>query len=86
MTDLRLTIMPDGEVYDGRYCLRGDIDWARKHYDLDFVSASPQEMADYYHISLKRFMVGQKWAYKHLPKYGVMRPSYLERILDNQHG
>ena len=36
MNDLRFTIMPDGNSYDGRYCLKGDIDWALSKYDLDF--------------------------------------------------
>jgi len=48
--------MPDGRVYDGRYELKGDIEfskWAK--VDVD----DPEAMAYFYGVSLETYMLGQ---------------------------
>lgn len=79
MNDLRRTVMPDGQLYDGRYCLVGDLTWARTQYSLDVNVATPQQMADYYEVSLERYLEGQRWAKENLPKYNIDLPKYLKR-------
>jgi hypothetical protein len=76
MNDLRLCVMPDGKRYDGRYCLRGDIDWAMSRYELDFRQITTEQMAEYYGVSVERFMEGQAWAQENLPRLGVAMPDY----------
>lgn len=50
--------MPDGQLYDGRYNLSEDIEGFLK-YARD--PNSPSEWADYYGVSLVRYVEGQKW-------------------------
>ncbi len=80
MSDLRKTIMPDGQLYDGRYCLTGDMNWATKAYGHDINRATPQEMADYYTVPLERYLEGQKWAKANLERFGRDLPPYLRRM------
>lgn len=83
LNDLRLTIMPDGNLYDGRYCLLGDIEWANTKFGIDFMEASVEQLADYYGIPTDAFIAGQQWAFEHLEKdFGVEIPSYIYRILN----
>jgi uncharacterized protein YjbI with pentapeptide repeats len=50
------TIMPDGEIYDGRFNLFGDLDLAR----WNNVKANDiQAMADFYGVSLENYCQGQ---------------------------
>jgi uncharacterized protein YjbI with pentapeptide repeats len=79
MSDLRRTIMPDGQPYDGRYCLKGDLNWARTNYGIDVNEATPQQMADYYNVPLERYLEGQKWAKANLERLGRDIPLYLQR-------
>jgi len=55
--------MPDGQLYDGRYNLPNDI-------ELFLKSArnpnNPQEWADFYGVSLARYLEGQAWAQANL--------------------
>lgn len=67
LNDLRETVLSDGSVYDGRYCLKGDLDWAYSKYGIDVRIASPQQMADYYAVPLERYLEGQRWAKANLP-------------------
>ena len=53
------SIMPDGSVYDGRFNLAGDLaraGWAKIHTD------DPQDMAEFYGVSLETYLLGQKKA------------------------
>lgn len=81
LNDLRLTHMPDGTLYDGRFCLSGDIDWARTHYGIDFLVARIETLADYYEVSTEDFIAGQHWAYENLPKLEQDIPPYLPKLI-----
>lgn len=80
MNDLRRSIMPDGNLYNGRFCLKGDLEWASSHYGVDVNKASVEEMADYYDVSLEEYVAGQKWAIINLPKLDVQLPHYITQI------
>lgn len=81
LNDLRLTYMPDGTLYDGRFCLSGDIDWARSKYGIDFMLASLETLADYYEVSAENFIEGQRWAHENLAKLGYDTPPYLQKLI-----
>ncbi|MBN1311942.1 MAG: pentapeptide repeat-containing protein [Anaerolineae bacterium] len=51
--------MPDGQIYDGRYNLSEDI-----HLYLKFARNpnNPQEWAEFYGVSLDKYLEGQAWA------------------------
>lgn len=50
--------MPDGSLYDGRFTLMGDLEWARrKKINLD----DPEAMADFYGVSVAAYMAGKTW-------------------------
>ncbi len=50
-------IMPNGETYDARYNLPGDLEFARwGRVDID----DPQAMADFFRISLETYLEGQE--------------------------
>ncbi|MBN1313633.1 MAG: pentapeptide repeat-containing protein [Anaerolineae bacterium] len=56
-------ILPDGNRYDGRYKLIGDLHNAR----LDGAYPDrPEQMADWYGVSLIQYHRGQKWAHEQL--------------------
>ncbi len=57
---MRAARMPDGRIYDGRFCLEGDLADARVlHVSL----MDPQALADFYGVSLKEYQLGQTfWA------------------------
>lgn len=63
LSDLRMTTMPDGNLYDGRFKLIGDLDWARIKYDVD---GSDVSFAKYYGVSLSEYQAGQRWADENL--------------------
>jgi hypothetical protein len=66
LNDLRLTVMPDGDLYDGRYCLTGDVNWAFTRYEIDLKTATVQTAAAYYGVSEQQYIEGQRWAKQHL--------------------
>lgn len=80
MTDLRRTTMPNGRLYDGRYCLNGDLNWALTHYGIDVNRASHEELAGYYEVSVEEYLEGQRWAKDNLAGYGVPVPDYLKQL------
>jgi uncharacterized protein YjbI with pentapeptide repeats len=58
-------VMPDGNIYDGRLNLKGDIIFAQnagKNPD------DAQAMADWYSVSLETYLNGQRWAQDNLSK------------------
>ncbi len=61
-------IMRDGNRYDGRYNLKGDIALARKR---GFNPNDPQSMAEYYGVPLETFLEGQQWAQENLARSAV---------------
>lgn len=54
---LRGATMPDGDIYDGRYNLRGDIRLAREN-GID--AHNPNAMAEWYGITLEDYQRGQQ--------------------------
>ncbi|WP_428265778.1 pentapeptide repeat-containing protein [Haliangium sp.] len=60
---LKGATMPDGERYDGRYRLPGDLDKAvADGHDRD----DPVSMAGFYGVSRERYLAGQRWADRRL--------------------
>lgn len=59
------TVMPDGQIYDGRYNLLPDIERFLKFAKNP---GDPKEWADYYGISIAQYMNGQLWASKNLER------------------
>ncbi len=80
MTDLRRTIMPDGKLYDGRYCLIGDLAWAQDRYGIDVNTATHDEMAAFYEVPVETYLEGQRWAKANLESLGVTAPDYLRKL------
>jgi uncharacterized membrane protein YeaQ/YmgE (transglycosylase-associated protein family) len=68
LNDLRFTIMPNEAKYDGRFRLNGDLEWARIKYNIDFLNAPNEKMAEYYGVSLAEYIKGQEWADQNLDK------------------
>ncbi|MGB6680260.1 MAG: pentapeptide repeat-containing protein [Candidatus Bathyarchaeia archaeon] len=64
--------MPDGERYDGRYNLPGDLHAASESGAIKKI----EYMAEFYGVSLERYLHGQEWAQKNLHKLGD-RDSFL---------
>ena len=64
-SQLRGTIMPEGNLYDGRFNLPKDLEEAAL---LSADMQSPEEMAQFYGVSVKEYMAGQEWADENLPK------------------
>jgi uncharacterized protein YjbI with pentapeptide repeats len=59
---LRGATMPDGQRYDGRYNLLGDLADAQVlHVDLQ----DPEAIANFFGISLQDYLAGQRWAREH---------------------
>jgi uncharacterized protein YjbI with pentapeptide repeats len=55
---LRAALMPDGNLYDGRFNLQGDFaDASILHVDLN----DPASIAAFYGVSLEDFLRGQQW-------------------------
>lgn len=68
LSDLRFTIMQDGKRYNGRFRLKGDLEWAKTKYNIDYINASIETMAKFYNVSQLEYINGQKWAEKNLTK------------------
>lgn len=60
---LRMAIMPDGEPYDGRYSLFGDL---RDAEVLRLNLNDSHAMAGFYGIAVEAYAHGQVWAQRHL--------------------
>lgn len=59
---LRGATMPDGQRYDGRYNLLGDLADAQVlHVELQ----DPEAIANFFGISLQDYLAGQRWAREH---------------------
>ena len=59
---MRGSILPDGNLYDGRFNLPGDFaDASILHVDLNNLTA----IAEFYGVSLEDFLCGQKWRQVH---------------------
>lgn len=70
---LTWSTMPNGERYDGRYNLAGDIELAKFNLEIagykeNEIPNNAKAMADFYHVSLKKYKAGQEWAKKNLNK------------------
>lgn len=60
-------IMPDGDIYDGRYSLYGDLEFAR----WGRVNVNdPQGMADFFGVTLDVYLKGQRYALNFLAAEG----------------
>jgi len=81
LNDLRRCIMPDGSLYNGRFALHGDIEWAKYHYGIDFMTMNMEEMAKYYDVSLDEFVAGQQWAIANFAEYDEALPPYLQKLI-----
>jgi len=69
-------MLPSGKLYDGRFNLPGDFDYARrKGVNLQ----SQQEMAEWFGVSLADYMKGQEWARENLPKMNNRQAASTER-------
>lgn len=60
---LAFAVLPDGETYDGRLNLAGDLNHARF---IQFNRNDPLAMARYYKVSPEEYLAGQQWAAEHL--------------------
>lgn len=61
---LRWSILPEGQLYDGRLNLPGDFaDAIVLHVDL----SDPEEIAAFYGISVEEFVNGQEWYQANMP-------------------
>jgi uncharacterized protein YjbI with pentapeptide repeats len=55
---MRFAVMPDNRIYDGRFCLRGDIEDAqREGVNIKDIGA----MAEFYGVSIEEYGDGQSW-------------------------
>ena len=60
---LKGATMPDGNKYDGRYNLSGDLSVAEGHIKSLNKNPGPKELAEhYYYISVEDYLAGQEWA------------------------
>jgi hypothetical protein len=62
---LRDAIMPDGQVYNGRFRLPEDL----KAYPLYYPTESDDGYAEYFGVTKVSYQAGQKWADRNLYKY-----------------
>jgi len=62
---LRDAIMPDGQLYNGRFRLPEDL----KAYHLYYPTESDDCYAEYFGVTIGSYQAGQKWADKNLHKY-----------------
>ena len=77
---LRRATLPDGQVYDGRYRLRGDLDDAGR----DRIKSDDEVgLAHWYEVSLEQFRSGQTWAEENLNGLNTSPPSYPASMILN---
>jgi uncharacterized protein YjbI with pentapeptide repeats len=55
--------LPDGSRYDGRFRLKGDIEFARS---IGIDVNNPEAMAERYQVSVETYLAGQRWADENL--------------------
>ncbi len=55
--------MPDGQLYDGRFNLPGDIEI---FFKLKLSPNDPRDWAKYYRVSVDQYLEGQRWAQENL--------------------
>ena len=66
LSALRGSMMPDGKRYDGRFNLRRDI---RAAGVIAYAYPEhPEDMAQWYGVSLEAYLAGQEWARENLPR------------------
>lgn len=71
--------LPNGARYDGRYNLPGDFEYAqRSKVDID----SPEEMAEWYEVSLEVYLRNQHWAEHHLKRIQRRQADNVDGISD----
>jgi uncharacterized protein YjbI with pentapeptide repeats len=76
---MRGSILPDGNLYDGRFNLPGDFaDASILHVDLN----NPAAIADFYGVSLEDFLIGQKWRQVHVPSVSAWHESICFRTAE----
>ena len=69
---LRGSILPDGNLYDGRFNLPGDfVDASILHVDLN----NPAAIADFYGVAVEEFLHGQEWRQVHMPSISTWHKS-----------
>ncbi|MBN2118295.1 MAG: pentapeptide repeat-containing protein [Anaerolineales bacterium] len=69
---MRACILPDGNLYDGRFNLPGDFaDASILHVDLN----NPAAIAAFYGVSLEEFLHGQEWRQEHMPAISAWHKS-----------
>lgn len=69
---LRNASMREGERYDGRLNLPGDLKDAR---EAGIATDDPDAMAEFYDVSLEDYLEGQQWAQKNLPSLRSVEPA-----------
>ena len=73
---MRVSILPDGNLYDGRFNLPGDFaDAIILHIDLN----DPAAIASFYGVSLEDFMHGQEWRQVNMPSVSAWHESVCYR-------
>lgn len=73
--NMKMAIMPDGSLYDGRFNLDGDIFRAQENMvDIN----SPNAMAKFYGVSLESYKQGQNWAQNNPPQKESEVPNTIE--------
>lgn len=61
---LRGAKMPDGSIYDGRYCLEGDLKDAQiLHVEIN----DPEAMAQFYGVSVEQYKLGKEYWQMRVP-------------------
>jgi hypothetical protein len=69
---MRGSVLPDGNLYDGRFNLPGDFtDASILHVDLN----DPAAIAAFYGVSLDEFLRGQEWHRVHMPSNSTWHES-----------
>lgn len=69
---MRVSIIPDGSLYDGRFNLPGDFaDASILHVDLN----DPAAIAAFYGVSREDFLRGQEWCRVHMPSVSAWHES-----------
>ncbi|MBI5955136.1 MAG: pentapeptide repeat-containing protein [Chloroflexi bacterium] len=73
MDMLAWATMPNGEKYDGRYNLVGDIELAIFNmelagYEEKEIPGNSRAMAKFYGVPIRKYKLGQEWAEKNLEK------------------
>jgi len=79
---LRKAILPGGNLYDGRFNLRGDLSWA--HDKLKIKRDDNQAIAEFYGISVEEYLHGQAWAKENLQNLLLLAESMYKHSAKNE--